>query len=92
VSALDEAALSDADRALLDELADAIVARRMTTPAIFFLESVKPIGFVGSQTMIFLRPLIAIAWREPARWDQLQRVLERRESIELLVARLEARA
>jgi hypothetical protein len=87
-----EAALSDEDRALLDELAEAIARRRLTSAAMFFLESVKPMGYVGSQMMIFLRPMISVVWSNPARWDQLQQILERRGSIELLLRRLEARA
>jgi len=77
--------------AMLDELADAIVRRHMATPALFFLESMRPLGFVASQMMVFLRPLVAIAWPAPQRWDQVQRVLEERGSIELLAQRLEAR-
>jgi hypothetical protein len=48
-------------------------------------------GFVGSQMMVFLRPLISIVWTNPIRWDQVQRVLERRGTIEELLRRLEAR-
>jgi hypothetical protein len=88
----DDAALSADDRAMLDELAAAIARRRLATPAIFFLESMKPIGFVGSQAMILLRPLIALVWSAPARWDQVQRVLEQRGAIEALLGRLEALA
>ncbi len=84
--------LSDGDRALLDELADGIARRRLTSAAMFFLESMKPMGYVGSQMMIFLRPMISVVWSNPARWDQLQRILEKRGSIELLLRRLEARA
>lgn len=84
--------LAPDDRKLLDELADAIVKRRLTSAAIFFLESMKPMNFVGSQTMILLRPLVILVWPQPARWDQLQRVLEQRGTIELLLLRLEARA
>ncbi len=84
--------LSDGDRAMLDELADGIARRRLTSAAMFFLESMKPMGYVGSQMMIFLRPMISVVWSNPARWDQLQRILEKRGSIELLLRRLEARA
>ncbi len=87
-----EASLSDDDRALLDQLAEGIVRRRLTPAALFFLESMKPMGFVGSQMMVFLRPIISVVWSDPVRWDQLQRILERRGSIELLLRRLEARA
>jgi len=86
-----DAAITDDDRALLDELADAIVARRLATPALFFLESMRPLGFVGSQLMIVLRPIVAIVWSSPRRWDQVQRVLEVRGSTELLCLRLEER-
>ncbi len=84
--------LSEAERAMLDDLADAIARRRLTSAAIFFLESIQPLGFLGSQLMIGLRPLIAIAWSSPLRWDQVQQVLEKRGAIEALVQRLEARA
>jgi hypothetical protein len=42
--------------------------------------------------MIFLRPMISVVWSNPQRWDQLQQILEKRGSIELLLKRLEARA
>ena len=79
------------DDKLLDELADAIVARHMATPALFFLESMRPLGFVGSQMMIVLRPIVQMVWASPRRWDQVQRVLEQRGSTELLCRRLEER-
>lgn len=86
-----EAGLAEADRAMLDQLADGIARRRLTPAALFFLESMKPLGYVGSQMMVFLRPIVSVVWTNPERWDQLQRVLEQRGSIELLVRRLEAR-
>ena len=41
------------DKAFLIKLAEEVKARRMTTPAIFFLEMMRPLNFVGSQAMIF---------------------------------------
>lgn len=87
-----DASLAADDRALLDDLADAIARRRLTSAAIFMLESMQPLGFLGSQLMLGLRPLVSLVWTQPLRWDQLQRVLERRGTIELLLRRLEARA
>ena len=87
-----EAGLSADDRAMLDELADAIAARKLTSAAIFFLESIQPLGLLGSQLMLGLRPLVAIVWASQVRWDQVQRVLEQRGAIEALLRRLEARA
>jgi hypothetical protein len=84
--------LTEDERALLDELADGISRRRLTPAALFFLESMKPLGYVGSQMMIFLRPMVSVVWSNPARWDRIQAILEKRGSIELLLRRLEARA
>jgi hypothetical protein len=89
---VEEADLTEDERRLLDELADGIARRRLTSAAMFFLESVKPMGYVGSQMMLFLRPMVSVVWSNPTRWDQLQQVLEKRGSIELLLRRLEARA
>lgn len=86
-----EASLDDDERALLDDLADGIVRRRLTAAALFFFESMKPLGFIGSQAMVFFRPIISIVWSDPVRYDRLQKVLEKRGSIELLLRRLEAR-
>jgi hypothetical protein len=83
--------LPAADLAMLDELADAIVARRLATPALFLLESMRPLSFVGSQMMLVMRPFVALVWSSPLRWDQLQRVLEVRGSMDQLACRLEAR-
>ena len=87
-----EAALSDEERRLLDELADGISRRRMIAPALFALESVKPLAFVSSQVMHFFRPIVQTIWTNPMTYDRLARVLERRGSLELLLRRLEARA
>lgn len=86
-----EASLDDEDRALLDKLADGIARRRLATAALFFLESMKPLGFLGSQAMRFLQPIVQILWTSPETYERVARILERRGSIELLCRRLEAR-
>ena len=87
-----EASLTDAERGLLDDLASGLQRRKLETAAMFFLESVKPLGFIGSQVMYFLRPMISVIWSDPVRYDQVCAILEKRGSIELLVRRLEALA
>ena len=86
-----ERELSPEDHALLDELADALVARRLATAALFFVESIRPLGWLGSQLMVFLRPMVSVIWLDPRRWDQVQRMLEIRGSTELLARKLESR-
>jgi len=87
-----EAALSEEDRAFLDRVADALVRRRLTSPALFFLESMKPLNLVASSAMIVFRPLVVLALREPGAYDRISRLLEQRGTVELLLRRLEARA
>ncbi|MCE9577703.1 MAG: hypothetical protein K8W52_31420 [Deltaproteobacteria bacterium] len=87
-----EAALTDDDRAFLDELADAISKRRLASAALFFLESLEPLNFLGASMMVFLRPIVGMVWNDPLRWDRVQRLLEHRGAIGLLLRRLEARA
>jgi len=85
-----EAALTDEERRMLDELATGIARRRMIAPALFFVESVKPLAFVSSQVMHFFRPIVQTIWTNPMTYDRLVSVLERRGSLELLLRRLEA--
>ena len=47
------------DKVFLTRMAEEVIARRLTTPSIFFLEMMKPLNFVGSQAMIFFGPIIS---------------------------------
>jgi hypothetical protein len=87
-----EGALTEDDKQLLDRLADSLARRRLVTPAIFLLESMRPLSFVASQAMVFFRPLLDAVLRRPETWDRLSALLARRGAVELLVRRLEARA
>lgn len=86
-----EAALSEEERELLDKLADGIVKREVSPVALFFLESMKPLGFIGSQMLHFFRPIVSMIWSSPDTYDAIAKILERRGSIELLLRRIEAR-
>ncbi len=46
--------LTKDDKAFLSKIARKIVELKLITPSIFFLEMVKPLNFIGSQTMVFL--------------------------------------
>ena len=46
----------DEQEALLTKVATEIVRRRLTVPAILFLETCKPLNFIGSQMLIALKP------------------------------------
>ena len=80
--------LSSEDLALMERIADALVARGMGTPAVMFLESMGPMNFLGSQALHFLTPLIECAF-EGKDFERVACLLERRDSISRLVALIE---
>jgi len=76
--------LTEPQLALLRKLAAKVVERRLSAPAILFLESYRPMNFVGSQVMLVLKPVIDIFFTLPE-WDELRKIMERRESIGLFL-------
>lgn len=81
--------LPEEQEAVLDKVAFQVVKRGMTVPAIVFLESIKPLNYIGSQAMVFFEPIVQTVfnWRD---YDALRMALERRESIEILIRKVEA--
>jgi len=57
--------MSDGDFKLLTDLAEKIVRRRLAVPAIFFLESAKPLNYVGAQAMVFFGPFVRVLFESP---------------------------
>jgi hypothetical protein len=60
----------------------------MTVPAILFLETVKPLNFVGSQVMVFFEPIIQTLFNFRD-YDNFRCALEKRQSIEILLLKIE---
>jgi hypothetical protein len=81
--------LTDEDHQVLAKLADLVVDRRMATPALLFLNSIRPLNAIGSQAMVFLRPFLTPLFK-PADYDRVTKILERREGIAALVEAIEA--
>ncbi|MBN1423708.1 hypothetical protein JXA88_04045 [Candidatus Fermentibacteria bacterium] len=73
---------------LLSRLAKEIVDRSLTAPAMMFLESTKPLSFLGSQIMVFFSPFVKAFW-DGASYDQLSALLEDRANIEILLQEME---
>lgn len=76
------------DDALLNRIAEGVVRWGMTVPAVFLLESSKPLSFVGSQFLHFLSP-IAHSLLDARELDRLAVMLERRETVEELIVWIE---
>lgn len=73
---------------IISKLAKGIVKRRMTAPAIMFLESIKPINYIGSQLLIFLEPVI-LAIFPISQYREVAVILEERDSIEHIIRAIE---
>ena len=78
----------DAER-ILERIATEIVSRRLTAPAIFFLESCSPLSFIGSQAMIVLEPFIHAIFKLPD-YRRFALMMERPENVRKLIAMIEA--
>ena len=73
---------------ILRRVADEIVSRRLTVPAIFLLESGRPLSFVGSQAMIVLEPFVRAIFDLP-NYRKFALMIERRENVEKLITMIE---
>jgi hypothetical protein len=89
--ATEGAKLEDCDTALISKLADFVVRRNMSVPAVMFLESVRPLNYVGSQTMVFFKPILSRFFTREE-YDKLATILEKREVIDLLIKEIERKS
>jgi hypothetical protein len=83
-----DAKFTEEEIALVDKLALLVVKRQMATPALMFLESVRPLNFLGSQAMEFFKPIVGFVW-STAEFEKMALILERRKSIDLIIERIE---
>jgi hypothetical protein len=80
--------LPEEEDAVLEKLAQKVVQWRMAAPAILFLESVKPLNYIGSQAMVFFEPVVQtiFSFRD---YDTLRAAMEKRECVEILLQKIE---
>lgn len=83
-----EKPLPEEEDRVLEKLAKKVVEWRMAVPAIMFLESVKPLNFIGSQAMVFFEPIVQSVFNFRD-YDTLRTALERRQTIEILLVKIE---
>lgn len=79
---------TEAQRVVVERLCEQVVARGLATPALVFLESVRPLNFVTSQMLQFFAPILsAVGDREAC--QSLADFLEHRGSVDYLCRRIE---
>jgi len=84
-----ETELTEEELALFDKLAEEIVIRQMTVPALLLLEGFKPLNWIGSQLMLFLEP-ITVYVLNINQMQVLRRALQKRLAMEEFIKKIEA--
>jgi len=81
--------LTDFQKQLIERVAAKIVKWRAAVPAIFTLESMKPLSFVGSQFLIAIGPFAEIIFNHDE-YEQFVLAMESRDNVEYLLQRIES--
>lgn len=85
------ASLSASEAEVVARIADEVVRRGMTAPALLALESFRPLNAIGANAMHALTPFVSVV-TDPASFTTLAALLERRGSVEAICIAIEARA
>jgi len=80
--------LAPEQQEILDKIAKKVVLWKMSVPAILFLESVKPLNYIGSQMLVFFEPFVQtlFSWKD---YDEFRKMMEERENTERLLQAIE---
>ena len=73
---------------LIEKVAKFVAERRMGAPAILFLESVRPLTFVGSQVMYFISPFITTLFNSKE-FEEFSAMMTERHNADLLIKRID---
>lgn len=74
--------------AVLEKVAKKVIMWRMAVPAIMFLESVRPLNYIGAQAMVFFEPMVQTVFNFKD-YDVFRAAMERRENVENLLQKIE---
>ncbi len=80
--------INEEQEALLRKLAFIIAEKGMTSPTIFFLESVQPLNYIGSQVMAYLEPFLTFVIPRD-HYNNIQKILEQRKGIDYFLTLVE---
>ncbi|MGM0598337.1 MAG: hypothetical protein ACQETH_00850 [Candidatus Rifleibacteriota bacterium] len=69
-------------------LADGVVRRRMSVPAVMALEMCKPLSLIGHSTLILFGPILETII-DPVKMEKLQAIAADRKRIEQLIVAIE---
>jgi hypothetical protein len=75
-------------RELIEHVARQIDDRKLATPALLFLEVIKPFSFLASQGLLLAEPFLSFFYEDPRIGDYAE-LLADRSNVEQLMGRLE---
>lgn len=75
---------------IVAKMADWVVRRRLSVPAVMLLESVTPLNYIGSQVLVFFYPFVTV-FLNAQDYRAFQEMLEYRESIRYMIEAIEQR-
>jgi hypothetical protein len=81
-------AFSAEELGLMEKLAAQTMKRGVATPVILFLETFKPMQFIGSQALFFFKPILGLL-ADTAVYEKYAEILSRRGSVETFLTILE---
>ena len=81
-------ALTPRQEELLEKLAKKVARWQMGVPAMMFLETIKPLSFIGSQVLVFLDPIVKSVFNS-SDYDEYTKLMEDRKNVELLIRKIE---
>ena len=81
--------MENKEKLLLTDFAQKIVEKKLSVPAIFFLESTKYLAFLGSQMLVFFGPIIT-SFSNSKKYYKIANILEKRSNIEFLISKIES--
>lgn len=80
--------LTSKQEEILEKLAKKVAKWQMDVPAIMFLETIKPLSFIGSQVLVFLDPIVKSVFNS-SDYDEYTKLMEDRRNVELLIRKIE---
>jgi hypothetical protein len=80
--------VTEKDLQILDKAVEFIVKRNLEAPAIFALQSLIPLSFIGSQTLVVMQPFLD-PFTGVENFNQIVKILEHRDGVELFIQRIE---
>ena len=78
------------DARIIDRISEEVVNRDLDAPAIMFLESIKPLAFIGSQLgLTFVAPFLMVFWEFGVDYIKF---FEKRDNVEKLLKTIEEKS